>query len=487
MKPARLIALASLYLVLIPSLAGQDETQPLSPHLDMVTVDPLTGFATVSWLLSASPDVGSYVIYTYESGRADAVDTVRSPVETFYIHTASQARYRSVTYVVAAIDSSLNVSPLSNSLSTVFLSAANDTCNNRIVLSWTPYNNLSYPADSYEIRVASGGGPAALLGTVPSSVTSYIYTGFDPGTPYCIHIRATHEGAALSLSNNACLTTGTERAPSWIRSDAVAVTGQALQVSGSYDEAATPDDFLLHRYNPVTSTWETAASAAGINGTVSFTVTGADTTVVSLYRISVLNNCNIPVATSGDVRNMVLASSVTGTQIDLVWNNPLPESNASFDVWRDTGQGWEEVAHGLSDTLWSDDYAIFARELTTVAVAYQVTSAAPDAPAGAPLHRSSVTLVQPSENIFFPNAFIPDATGENALFKPEFSFIPVIYDLRVYSRSGVLLFQTSDHATGWDGRHGGEPVPSGVYLWSLRLTTPSGNPLVRNGTVTILP
>jgi gliding motility-associated-like protein len=389
--------------------------------------------------------------------------------------------------VVAAIDSSLNVSPLSNSLSTVFLSAVNDTCNNRIVLSWTPYNNLSHPADSYEIRVATEGGPAVLQGVVPSSVTSYIYTGFDPGTQYCIHIRTTQEGAALSSSNNVCLTSGTERAPSWIRIDAVAVTGQALQVAGSYDQAATADDFLLQRYNPVISTWETADSASGIDGNISFNFTGADTAVVSLYRIRVMYNCNIPGATSGDVRNMVLASSVSGTRIDLIWNNPFPEGNASFDVWRDTGQGWEEAAQGLSDTLWSDDYSIFAGELTTVAVSYQVTAAAPDAPAGVPPHRSSVTLVQPSENIFFPNAFIPDATGENALFKPEFSFIPVTYDLRVYSRSGVLLFQTGDHATGWDGRHGGEPLPSGVYLWSLKLTTPSGNPLVRNGTVTILP
>lgn len=487
MKPARLIAVASLYMMLIPSLAGQDETQPLSPILDRVTVDPQTGFATVSWLLSASPDVGSYVIYTYENGRADAVDTVRSPVGTIYIHTASQARYRSVTYVVAAIDSSLNVSPLSNSLSTVFLSAANDTCNNRIVLSWTPYTNLSHPAESYEIRVASGSGPAILQGTVPSTQTSYIYTGFNPGTAYCIHITATNDGALLSSSNNGCVTTGTERAPTWIKVDAIAVAGQVLQVPGSYDGAATADDFLLQRYNAGISSWETAASATGINGTVSFTVTGADTNVVSLYRISVLNNCNITVATSGDVRNMVLASSVSGTRIDLRWNNPFPEGDALFNILRETGQGWEEVAQGLSDTLWSDDYSFFAGDITAGAVAYQVIATAPDAPAGAPLHRSSVTLIQPGENIFFPNAFIPDAAGENALFKPEFAFIPVTYDLRVYSRGGVLLFQTGDHATGWDGRHKGEPLPTGVYLWNLKLTTPSGNLIVRNGTVTILP
>ena len=50
-----------------------------------------------------------------------------------------------------------------------------------------------------------------------------------------------------------------------------------------------------------------------------------------------------------------------------------------------------------------------------------------------------------------------------------------------------MLFQTSDYATGWDGRHNGTMMPSGVYLWSLKLTTPSGGTEVRTGTVTILP
>lgn len=487
MNPARLLVLICFCLVLAPSLEGQDETQPLSPYLDLVTVDPQTGFATLRWIVSASPDVELYVIYTYEGGRADAIDTVRSPVETLYIHTASQARYRSVTYVVAAIDSSLNVSPLSNSLSTIFLSAVNDTCNNRIILTWTPYSNLSKPADGYEIRISSGGGPAVLHETIAAGETAYIYRGFDPGTSYCIHITATDDGAGLSTSNSACVTTATERIPSRIGLDALAVAGQAIQVTGSYDETATADDFLVEQYNPESAVWETAASASGTNGTVLFVLTGADTSVIRLYRISVRNNCNITVASSPGVRNMVLTSVVTGTRIDLRWNNPFLSGDTSYSVWRNRGEGWDEVATGITDTIWSEDYSLFAGEQTMSAVAYQVTAAAPDAPAGASLHRSSVTLIQLTEEIFFPNAFIPGAAGENAFFRPEFAFIPLAYDLRIYSRGGVLLFQTGDYSTGWDGRHGGDPVPSGVYLWSLKLTTPSGSAVVRNGTVTILP
>jgi gliding motility-associated-like protein len=487
MKPARFIAMTLLYVVLMPCLAGQDETQPLSPQLDMVTVDPLTGFATVTWLLSASPDVARYVVYTFSSGTAIAIDTVRSPNGTMYIHTASAARYRSVTYVVAAIDSSLNISPLSNSLSTIFLSAVNDTCNSVISLSWTPYANAAHPAGSYEIRVATGGGPAILHETLPSAQTTYLFAGYDPGTQYCFYITASQAGTGLSSSNRECLTTGSETAPAFIAVDAVAVAGKALQFLVSYDQSTTMDDFALLQFNPVTASWENVSGGKGVNGALSLSYPGADTGKVTLYRITILNNCNVTMGSSGTVRNMVLESAVAGTIITLSWNNPFPDGEALFSVWREAGRGWIEVASNLSDTTWSDEYSQFAADVEAAEVAYQVTAASPDAPAGAPLHRSSVTTVPATNNIFIPNAFTPGRGGENAFFRPEFSFIPVTYDFRIYSRGGALLFQTSDYAAGWDGRSNGTILPAGVYLYSLRLTTPAGRTEARRGTVTILP
>ncbi len=487
MKPERYIAASLLCFALMPSLAGQDDTQPLSPHLEMVTVDPMTGFATVEWLLSSSPDVASYVVYTGTGAFANAIDTVKSPYGTMYVHTASAARYRSVTYVVAAIDSSLNVSLLSNSLSTIFLSAVNDTCNGRVNLTWTPYENPSHPAGSFEVWVATGSGPPVLQQTLPSAETTYQFTDYAPGTDCCFYITAALDATALSSSNRQCVTTVNEAAPSWIDIDAVAVAGKALRFHASYDQAATLDDFSLLQFNPVTASWDNAAAAIGMSGSVAITCTTADTTKVNLFRIISLNSCNVALTSSATVRNMVLESSVTGTGISLRWNTPFPDGDALFSVWRETGHGWTEVASHLSDTVWSDDYSLFASDVAAAEVAYQVTARSVDAPGGALSHRSSVITVPSTENIFIPNAFTPDRGGENAFFRPEFSFTPVDYDLRVYTRSGVLLFQTSDHAAGWDGRSKGAMLPSGVYLFSLRLTTPSGRTEIRRGTVTILP
>ena len=60
-------SLASAWMALFLSVAaaGQDVIQPESPLLDIVSVDPATGFAEIRWLPSVSADVGSYVVYTW--------------------------------------------------------------------------------------------------------------------------------------------------------------------------------------------------------------------------------------------------------------------------------------------------------------------------------------------------------------------------------------------------------------------------------------
>lgn len=482
------IILVTLFLFcLMPSASGQDVIQPLSPQLYNVTVDPPTGYATIRWLPSLSGDVGSYVVYTYSAGTANAVDTIRSPYIMEYTHALSAARYMSITYVVAAMDSSLNISPLSNPLSTIYLAAKNDSCKQRIELTWTPYFNLSHPADGYELWLSAGGSPAELHATVAMTDTSYLFDDYSPATRYCFYITASGNAGGLSTSNLQCVTSGSETAPSWIRTDAIAVEDGALLVSGSYDQATDMLGYITERYKPESQVWTMTGTAAGLNGMVTITVTAGDTNSINLYRISALNNCGREVASSPPARNIVLTSSTSGTRIDLIWNDPLPAGDAGFSVWRNIGQAWEEVAPLLSDTVWSEDYSLFASTVSSASIAYYVTAADPEGPAGVPLFRSNITLVRSTENIFMPNAFTPDDNGINDIFIPIITFTPSKYEFRVYSRTGVLLFHTSSHGTGWDGRHNDKSMPSGVYLWSLKLTTPSGRSEQRTGTVTILP
>ena len=185
MKPSGLITMTLLCVCLSSVVKGQDDEQPQSPQLDIVTVDPQTGFAVLQWLPSVSTDVGSYVIYTFSNGTADAVDTVRSPYITEYTHTASTARYGSVTYVVAAMDSSQNISPLSNSLSTLFLTAVSDTCHGTIDISWTSFQNPLHPADSYVLWSGTGERSMEPDSILPLTATSLSLSDMASSTRYC--------------------------------------------------------------------------------------------------------------------------------------------------------------------------------------------------------------------------------------------------------------------------------------------------------------
>ncbi|MCI0523390.1 MAG: gliding motility-associated C-terminal domain-containing protein [Bacteroidales bacterium] len=487
MRGFRDITLLLLFILLTFAVRGQDETQPISPRLENVTVNPATGFTTLKWTLSPSADVGSYVVYTFNDNSAFAVDTIRSPYVTEYLHTGSAARYMSVTYVVAAIDSSRNISPLSNSLSTIFVSYLNDSCNFRVILSWTEYANPSHPADGYELWMSAPGNPAELLDDLPLSQTSYTFSGYAASVEYCFHIRATANDEGLSSSNRQCFVSGGESPPEWTVTEAVYIDDKAVNITGSYDSKTDIGTFVAEQFNSGTSGWVITASAYGINGDVTINNASTDTAIVNLYRISALNNCGKPVTPSDPVRNIVLSSSSAASLINLKWNNPFPQHPAYFTLWRDSGAGWTEVAGPIADTVWSDDYSAFASFVSAPAIAYVVTALDQEASADYPVCRSSVTLIFAVENIFVPNAFTPDDNGTNDIFSPLLTFIPSEYEFTILSRTGVVLFRTSSHGTGWNGRHNDKPMPPGVYLWSLRLTTPSGRAEARTGTVTILP
>ncbi len=72
---------------------------------------------------------------------------------------------------------------------------------------------------------------------------------------------------------------------------------------------------------------------------------------------------------------------------------------------------------------------------------------------------------------FIPNAFTPDGSEENEIFKPIFvaGFNPLDYQMIIYNRWGEAIFETNDTNIGWGGQYG---VSSGVgqtgmYQWKI--------------------
>lgn len=100
--------------------------------------------------------------------------------------------------------------------------------------------------------------------------------------------------------------------------------------------------------------------------------------------------------------------------------------------------------------------------------------------------------------IEFPNAFIPNDGGptggyysrrsdeQNEVFHPVWSGVTK-YHLRIFSRQGMLVFETNDLHTGWDGYYKGQKVEPGVYIWKVRGVFNNGDYFIKGGDLTLIP
>ena len=97
----------------------------------------------------------------------------------------------------------------------------------------------------------------------------------------------------------------------------------------------------------------------------------------------------------------------------------------------------------------------------------------------------------------FPNAFIPNPNGPSGgYYSPRsdesaFVFHPVYsgvadYQLRIFSRLGILIFESNDINIGWDGYYKGALCEPGVYIYKVRGKYISGEPFTKMGDVTLM-
>ncbi|TVR68770.1 MAG: PKD domain-containing protein [Marinilabiliales bacterium] len=115
------------------------------------------------------------------------------------------------------------------------------------------------------------------------------------------------------------------------------------------------------------------------------------------------------------------------------------------------------------------------------------------------------TDIMELENIFsdeeyfisFPNAFRPDMGGPSdgrydpadpvtKVFYPKYKGVSE-YQLSIYNKSGLLLFETTNIEIGWNGYFNNRLVAPEVYIWKARGRFANGQPFVMAGDVTVIP
>jgi PKD repeat protein len=99
--------------------------------------------------------------------------------------------------------------------------------------------------------------------------------------------------------------------------------------------------------------------------------------------------------------------------------------------------------------------------------------------------------------ISFPNAFIPNTQGPSGgyyssksdeaalVFHPSCSGVSE-YQLKIFSKLGIQIFESNDINLGWDGYNNGQLSEPGVYIWKVRGKFRNGEPFIKMGDVTLL-
>ncbi len=73
---------------------------------------------------------------------------------------------------------------------------------------------------------------------------------------------------------------------------------------------------------------------------------------------------------------------------------------------------------------------------------------------------------------FVPNIFSPNDDGVNDTFLPynDCSSTLLAYELKIFSRWGRLVFETTSMDQGWNGKAKGKNLPAETYVYCIRYT-----------------
>lgn len=88
--------------------------------------------------------------------------------------------------------------------------------------------------------------------------------------------------------------------------------------------------------------------------------------------------------------------------------------------------------------------------------------------------------------VYVPTGFSPNGDGQNDVIRLR-SFNQFELDVfEVYDRWGQLVFRTEDPSIAWDGTHHGKPLQMGTYIYFVRGTGNLGEPIRKQGNITLI-
>ncbi|HEX2922005.1 MAG TPA: gliding motility-associated C-terminal domain-containing protein [Bacteroidales bacterium] len=485
----RLYIVSLLFSILNINLFSQvDCVDPLPPELTLVSV-PDSAFVELRWNLSTSTGISANIIYQYDTIQYGwrAIDTI-NPEITRYVFRNGGTERDSMSFRVAAFISPIVEggqgcpSKLSNILNTMFLSAKTDTCNAKISLKWNPYRE---DVTGYSIVVSKNNIIYETI-TLPPDNNNYALTNIDANLKYSFLIRASTKSGTFATSNIVKVFTRMKQPPLWINADFASIIDDGISLSFTSDPSSDINKYILEKRTN-NSDWIKTADLTSVNGNVGFIDKESDKTIINYYRVAAINGCKLPSIYSNQTSNIVLNLDATNENLNLRWNQPerLTQSVLFYELYLNPGTGFYNLS-STRDTSYALDLSGITHLVTGNEVCFYIKASESGNPFGINSQiNSEIVCYTPDEVITVPTLFTPNNDGLNDLFSPVFSFTPSEYLLIVSDRQGKVIFESRDSFEKWDGASVGRKLNEGVYLWKLKVKSPSGKNILRTGTITI--
>jgi gliding motility-associated-like protein len=366
---------------------------------------------------------------------------------------------------ISAFDACQGKSIHSDTLSTIRVDAVAENNRNRINWEVVPlrFSRFEIFRDNLSTAVISS-----------ENRREYIDNEVQCFTEYCYTIVYTNSSGAKSYANTACVRAISIYFPPAIRNTTVSVNDQEIDLEWIPPGSAVPISFFIQKRleEDVYATLDTVVDTR-------YTDIEADAGTGSrCYRVSYLDECRNR-SNLGDLACSIYL--VLNDDQSLTWNDYTGWRSGIkqyvLEVYEEDGSLIEEINLGTGNFYSITDY------ISQQKTQYRIRAESNDDPVFVSFSNVVVKEVQPF--LLMPNAFTPNGDGLNDSFKPEGTVMQE-FSMKIFSRNGVLLFETEDQETGWDGLFDGEEMPFSTYIYIVEAVDNVGKTYRQTGKVLLM-
>lgn len=481
------------FMTTIGSVFLSDSTDPKAPILDSVSITPtnevLLGFH------STEPNMMAYIIYHITENGNIALDTVRDA--TFWIDTDINPSNVTRTYRISVLDSCMNGSPMTEDPQKnikVELQGS-DACAKQAIINWNAYQNLHDGVDKYEVLLSDDLGQNwTSLGFTDN--TSYMISSLQLNTTYIVYVRVVNTSGTITSSSNRVNFSITAEATNdftYIRTVSVEDNRHLLiRVFTSGDTLAF-ESLTLQRSEDGTN-FVNIKTLPYVQNTANYVFYDSSINFarnIYYYRTFITDDCGSDVAYSNIAHNLLLKGESLTQNNSLNWQayDSWNGQVINYRVLRKTEMedGFSVISEVTPSSFnsYHDDVSSLA-ESGSKFVYYIVAEENPNNYGFAETSNSNYLTLTQHPTLFIPNAFRPTGANNN-VFNPVNSFVsPDGYCLSIYSRTGDLIFVSTNPSQGWNGKIKDKYAPLGVYVYHITYKLPDNTLVERDGTVTVV-